>query len=172
MASLRVLAFDPEGRLVAFDTWHVDLQLYLLSDSRDSVSLFDYVSGAAPASPATSNDSTGPVRRCRCSLLLPATAAIGRLLLPYLFPELSAFATVADLVTHLRTSDARYRATVPAEFLPTSQPPMFITLYFIVTRLPDSLRSVRDHFSPSTPVLSLLTSSSRISSQLKLVQLL
>ncbi|CAI7902372.1 unnamed protein product, partial [Closterium sp. NIES-53] len=39
----------------------------------------------------------------------PATAALGRLLLPYLFPELSAFATVADLVTHLRTSDARYR---------------------------------------------------------------
>ncbi|CAI7754020.1 unnamed protein product, partial [Closterium sp. NIES-54] len=45
----------------------------------------------------------------------PATAALGRLLLPYLFPELSAFATVADLVSHLRTSDARYRATVPAE---------------------------------------------------------
>ncbi|CAI7863900.1 unnamed protein product [Closterium sp. NIES-54] len=45
----------------------------------------------------------------------PATAAIGRLLLPYLFPELSAFATVADLVTHLRTSDAHYRATVPAD---------------------------------------------------------
>ncbi|CAI7741559.1 unnamed protein product [Closterium sp. NIES-53] len=45
----------------------------------------------------------------------PATAALGRLLLPYLFPELTAFATVADLVTHLRTSDARYRATVPYE---------------------------------------------------------
>ncbi|CAI7860968.1 unnamed protein product [Closterium sp. NIES-53] len=64
---------------------------------------------------------------------------------------LSAFATVADLVTHLRTSDARYRATVPPEFLPTNQPPMFITLYFIVTRLPDSLRSVRDHFLTLDP---------------------
>ncbi|CAI7785438.1 unnamed protein product [Closterium sp. NIES-54] len=71
----------------------------------------------------------------------PATAALGRLLLPYLFPELSAFATVADPVTHLRTSDARYRATVPAEFLATNKPPMFITLYFIVSRLPDSLHS-------------------------------
>ncbi|CAI7876085.1 unnamed protein product, partial [Closterium sp. NIES-54] len=81
----------------------------------------------------------------------PATAAIGRLLLPYLFPELSAFATIADLVTHLRTSDDHYRATVPAEFLPTNQPPMFITLYFIVTRLPDSLRSVRDHFLTLDP---------------------
>ncbi|CAI5517319.1 unnamed protein product [Closterium sp. Naga37s-1] len=45
----------------------------------------------------------------------PATAALGRLLLPYLFPELPAFATVADLVTHLRTSDTRYCATVPTE---------------------------------------------------------
>ncbi|CAI7873280.1 unnamed protein product [Closterium sp. NIES-54] len=45
----------------------------------------------------------------------PATAALGRLLLPYLFPELSASATVEDLVSHLRASDARYRAAVPAE---------------------------------------------------------
>ncbi|CAI7876313.1 unnamed protein product [Closterium sp. NIES-54] len=57
-----------------------------------------------------------------------------------MFPELSAFATVEDLVSHLRTSDARYRATVPSEFLDKNQPPMFITLYFIVTRLRDSLR--------------------------------
>ncbi|CAI7840949.1 unnamed protein product, partial [Closterium sp. NIES-54] len=44
-----------------------------------------------------------------------ATAALGRLLLPYLFPELSAFTTVKDLVSHLRASDARYRAAVSAE---------------------------------------------------------
>ncbi|CAI7732570.1 unnamed protein product, partial [Closterium sp. NIES-53] len=82
---------------------------------------------------------------------LPATAALGRLLLPYLFPELSAFAIVEDLVSHLCTSDARFRATVPAEFLDRNQPKMFITLYFIVTRLPDSLRSVRDHFLSLDP---------------------
>ncbi|CAI7898110.1 unnamed protein product, partial [Closterium sp. NIES-54] len=58
MASLRVLAFDPEGRPVPFDTWHDDLQLYLLSDLRDSVSLFNHVSGAAPAPPATADVST------------------------------------------------------------------------------------------------------------------
>ncbi|CAI7743188.1 unnamed protein product [Closterium sp. NIES-54] len=45
----------------------------------------------------------------------PATAALGRLLLPHLFLELSAFATVEDLVSHLRTSDACYHATVPIE---------------------------------------------------------
>ncbi|CAI7795899.1 unnamed protein product [Closterium sp. NIES-53] len=56
----------------------------------------------------------------------PATAALGRLLLPYLFPELSAFATVEDLVSHLRASDTRYRAAAPSEFLDKNQPPMFI----------------------------------------------
>ncbi|CAI7797317.1 unnamed protein product, partial [Closterium sp. NIES-54] len=185
MALLRVLVFDHEGRPVAFDTWQDDLQLYLLSDIKDSVSLFDHLSGVAPAPPATadgathslwlSRDATArlairnhlPVAECthfgqhrtaqamnnaavaRYSSL--ATAALGHLLLPYLFPELSAFATVADLVTHLRTSDVRYRVTVPAEFFATNQPPMFITLYFIVSRLPDSLRSVRDQFLSLDP---------------------
>ncbi|CAI7832436.1 unnamed protein product [Closterium sp. NIES-53] len=156
-----------------------------MSDSKDSVSLFDLPSGAAPAPPATADRATRsqwlthddasrlairnhlPLAECahfgqhRTARALyaavvaryssPATAALGRLLLPYLFPKLSAFATVEDLVSHLRTSDARYRATVPAEFLEKNQPPMFITLYFIVTRLPDSLRSVRDHFLSLDP---------------------
>ncbi|CAI7778793.1 unnamed protein product [Closterium sp. NIES-54] len=185
MASLRVLAFDHEGRPIQFDTWLDNLQLYLLSDSKDSVSLFDLASGAATAPPATAHSATRsqwlsrdvatrlairnhlPLAECahfgqhRTAQALydavvaryssPATAALCRLLLPYLFPELSAFATVEDLVSHLRTSDARYRATVPAEFLDRNPPPMFITLYFVVTRLPDSLRSVRDHFRSLDP---------------------
>ncbi|CAI7873564.1 unnamed protein product [Closterium sp. NIES-53] len=81
----------------------------------------------------------------------PTTAALSRLMLPYLFPDLAAFATVANLVAHLRTSDARYRAALPTEFLPTNSPPMFITLYYLVTRLPDSLSSVRDHFLSLCP---------------------
>ncbi|CAI7930856.1 unnamed protein product [Closterium sp. NIES-54] len=193
MASLRVLAFDHEGRSIQFDTWLGDQKLYLLSDSRDSVSLFDLVSGTAPAPPATSDSATCsqwltrdaaarlaicnhlPLAECahfgqhRTAQVLydavvaryssPATAALGRLLLPYLFPLLSAFATVEDLVSHLRTSDARYCAAAPAEFLYMNQPPMFITLYFIVTRLPDSLHSVRDHFfslDPTTLTIDLL----------------
>ncbi|CAI7809592.1 unnamed protein product, partial [Closterium sp. NIES-53] len=50
----------------------------------------------------------------------PATAALSRLMLPYLFLDLAAFATVADLVSHLRTSDARYRAALPTEGVPLS----------------------------------------------------
>ncbi|CAI7848749.1 unnamed protein product, partial [Closterium sp. NIES-54] len=135
MASLRVLGFDHEGRPVQFDTWLDDLQLYLLSESKDSVSL----TAQALYDSVVARYSS------------PATAALGRLLLPYLFPELSAFATVEDLVSHLRASDARNRTAAPTEFLDKNQPPMFITLYFIVTRLPDSFRSIRDHFLSLNP---------------------
>ncbi|CAI7838587.1 unnamed protein product [Closterium sp. NIES-54] len=176
-----------------FDTWLDDLQLYLLGDSRDSVSLFDHKSGAAPAPPATADSATRsqwltrdtatrlairnhlPLAECahfgqhRTAQALydtivarhssPATAALGRLLLPYLFLELSAIATLEDLVSHLRTSDARYCAALPAKFLAKNPPPMYITLYFIVTRLPDSLRAFRDHFlalNPTALTLDLL----------------
>ncbi|CAI7778680.1 unnamed protein product [Closterium sp. NIES-53] len=89
----------------------------------------------------------------------PATAALSRLMLPYLFPDLAAFATVTDLIMHLRTSDTRYRAALPAEFCAQNPPPMYITLYYLVTRLPDTLRSVRDHFlslCPTTLTVDLL----------------
>ncbi|CAI5991567.1 unnamed protein product [Closterium sp. NIES-65] len=77
----------------------------------------------------------------------PATAALSRLMLPFLFPDLAAFPTVADLITHLHTLDTRYRAALPAEFCAKNPPPpMYITLYYINTRLLDSLRIVRDHF--------------------------
>ncbi|CAI7730373.1 unnamed protein product [Closterium sp. NIES-53] len=185
MALLQFLTFNHQGRPFQFDTWLEDLQLYLLSISRDSVSLFDLASGAATAPPATADRATHsqwltrnaaaclairnhlPLAECahfgqhRIAQALydavvtryssPPTAALGRLLLPYLFPELSAFATVEDLVFHLRTSDARYHATVPTQFIDRNQPPMFITLYFIVTHFPDSLRSVTDHFLSLDP---------------------
>ncbi|CAI7894736.1 unnamed protein product [Closterium sp. NIES-53] len=81
----------------------------------------------------------------------PTTAALSRLMLLYLFPDLAAFATVTDLVAHLRTSDARYRTALPTEFCAEKPPPMYITLYYLVTRLPDSLSSVRDHFLSLCP---------------------
>ncbi|CAI7873789.1 unnamed protein product [Closterium sp. NIES-53] len=65
----------------------------------------------------------------------------------------STTCSLEDLVSHLHSSDARYRAAAPAEFLDRNQPPIFITLFFIVTRLPDSLRSVRDHFLSLDPTV-------------------
>ncbi|CAI7799958.1 unnamed protein product [Closterium sp. NIES-54] len=162
MALLRVLAFDHEGRPVQLDTWLDDLQLYLLSDSKDSVSLFDLASGAATAPPATADSST-------CSEWLTRDAA-ARLAIRNHLPlaecahfgqhrTAQALYNVEDLISHLRASDARYRAAVPAEFHERNPPPMYITLYFIVTRLPDSLRSVRDHFlslDPTSLTIDLL----------------
>ncbi|CAI7823823.1 unnamed protein product [Closterium sp. NIES-53] len=141
MASLWVLAFDHLGRPVQFDTWLDDLQLYLLSDSKDSVSLFDLGSGGATAPPDTADSSTGSQTAqalydavvARYSS--PATTTLGRLLLPYLFPELSAFTTVKDLVSHLRASDARYRAAVLAEDHFLSLDPTSLTVYLLEQHL-------------------------------------
>ncbi|CAI7831440.1 unnamed protein product [Closterium sp. NIES-54] len=128
MATLSVLTFDPEGRSIQFDTWLDDLQLYPLSDSRDSVSLFDHTSGASLAPPGTAVSATHSrwlTRDAAARLAVrshlplakrahfgrhktakalydavvaryssPATAAIGRLILPYLFPELDHFLTL------------------------------------------------------------------------------
>ncbi|CAI5488361.1 unnamed protein product [Closterium sp. Naga37s-1] len=185
MATLSVLTFDPEGRLIQFDTWLDDLQLFLLSVSSDGVSLFDLTSGASLAPPDTADSATRSewlTRDAAARLAVrnhlplaerahfgqhktakalygavvaryssPATAALSRLILPYLFPELSAFASVDDLITHLLTSDTRYRAVLPTMFLDANPPPMYITLYFIVTRLPDSLSAVRDLFLAMDP---------------------
>ncbi|CAI7731796.1 unnamed protein product [Closterium sp. NIES-54] len=108
-----------------FDTWLNDFQLYLLSDSRDSVSLFDHTSGASLAPPATAVSATRSqwlTRDTAARLAIrnhlrlaerahigqhktakalydavvarysfPATAALGRLILPYLIPELDHF---------------------------------------------------------------------------------
>ncbi|CAI7915280.1 unnamed protein product [Closterium sp. NIES-53] len=136
--------------------------MYLLSDSRDNVLLFDHTSGAAPAPPATAECGTRsqwltrdaaarlairnhqPLAECahfgqhRTAQALydavvsryssHATVALGRLLQPYLFPKLSAFATVEDLVSHLCTSNACYRAALPAEFLAKNPPPIVVAV--------------------------------------------
>ncbi|CAI7844030.1 unnamed protein product [Closterium sp. NIES-54] len=130
MASLRVVAFDREGRPVAFDTWHDDLLLYLLSDIKDSVSLFDHVSGVTPAPPATANSGTRSQWLTAHALYdavvarysFPAIAVLGRLLLSYLFPELSAFSTVADL-RHLLAAETSAVAVGAARGIP--HPPFF-----------------------------------------------
>ncbi|CAI7780478.1 unnamed protein product [Closterium sp. NIES-54] len=124
MASLTVLTFDAEGRAVDFDVWVDDLQLFLQCDSRDGVSLFNHTSGVSNAPSATADSAVRSQWTTRDAVARlatlaryssPATAALSRLMLLYLFPHLAAFATVADLITHLRTSDGRYCAALPTE---------------------------------------------------------
>ncbi|CAI7783236.1 unnamed protein product [Closterium sp. NIES-53] len=155
MASPTVLTFDAEGRAVDFNVWVDDLQLFLQCDSRDGVSLFDHTCGISTA-PAATADSTVRsqwttrdavarlavllVRRSRSALLLPCHCC----------PK-PPHAAVPDLITHIRTSDARYRSALPTEFCAKNPPPMYITLYYLVTRLPDFLASARDHFHSLCP---------------------
>ncbi|CAI5949918.1 unnamed protein product [Closterium sp. NIES-65] len=53
MATPSVLTVDTKGRAVDFEVWVDDLQLFLLCDRADGLSLFDLTSGASPAPPAT-----------------------------------------------------------------------------------------------------------------------
>ncbi|CAI7845929.1 unnamed protein product [Closterium sp. NIES-53] len=151
MTTPNVLAFEPEGRPIEFAVWLDDLQLFLLTDAIEGVSLFDYVSGTAvtPAADAPALErsqwQTRDAAAClairnhlpiterahfsqhrtartlyddvvaRCSS--PATAAIGRLMLLYLFPDLSLFTTAEDLVSHLRATDSCFRAALSANYV-------------------------------------------------------
>ncbi|CAI7903759.1 unnamed protein product [Closterium sp. NIES-54] len=129
MASPTVLTFDAEGRAVEFDVWVDDLELFLQCDSRDGWTTRDAVARLAVRShlPPVERTHFGQYKTAqslydavvaRCSSL--ATAALSCLMLPYLFPDLAAFGTIADLVAHLRTSDTRYRAALPTDHPPPS----------------------------------------------------
>ncbi|CAI7788966.1 unnamed protein product [Closterium sp. NIES-53] len=86
----------------------------------------------------------------------PATAALSRLFLPYLFPDLAAFPTVADLITHLRTSDTRYRAALPAEDHFLSVCPTTLTVDLLEERLLAAEQSIvavgASRGDPHTPI--------------------
>ncbi|CAI7800511.1 unnamed protein product [Closterium sp. NIES-54] len=164
MATPSVLAFDAEGRAVDFEVWVDDLQLFLQCDRADGLSLFDLTSGASPT-PAADADPTVrsqwatrdaaarlAVRRHLPTLVStrvprplydavvaryssPTTVALSRLALPFLFPDLAAFHTVADLITHLRTIDTRYRAALPADFC-AKNPPPHVPYSLLLSHLP------------------------------------
>ncbi|CAI7875309.1 unnamed protein product [Closterium sp. NIES-54] len=74
----------------------------------------------------------------------PTTVSLGRLFLPFLFPDLASFERTADLITHLRLLDSSYRAACTDAQLALLHPPMAITIYFIASSLPNRLASVRD----------------------------
>ncbi|CAI7860794.1 unnamed protein product, partial [Closterium sp. NIES-54] len=74
----------------------------------------------------------------------PTTVSLGRLFLPFLFPDLASFERFADLIAHLRSLDSSYRAACTDAQLALLPPPMAITIYFIANSLPGRLASVRD----------------------------
>ncbi|CAI7861420.1 unnamed protein product [Closterium sp. NIES-53] len=144
MATLRVLTFNLEGRPIQFNTWLDDLQLgtrsqWLTRDAAVRLAVRNHLSLGERSHFGQHKIAKALYDAVVACYSSPATAALDRLILPYPFPELSAFTTVEDLIIHLRTSNTRYGAALKAEFLDKNPHLMYITLYFIVTRLPDSL---------------------------------
>ncbi|CAI5956212.1 unnamed protein product [Closterium sp. NIES-64] len=142
MATPSVLAFDAEGRAIDFDVWVDDLQLFLQCDRADGLSLFHLTSGASLA-PAADADATV---RSQWATRDAATRLAVRRRLPTseraYFSQYKSAQTLYDAVV------ARYSS--PA------------TAALSLTRLPDSLRVVRDHFlsvCPTTLTVDLLEKS-------------
>ncbi|CAI7764855.1 unnamed protein product, partial [Closterium sp. NIES-54] len=131
MASPTVLTFDAEGRTVDFDivslfdhTSDVSTAPTATADSTvrsqwttcDAVARLDLRSHLLP----TERAHFGQYKTAKslydavvARYSSPATAALSRLMLPYLFPDLAAFATVADLTAHLRTVIVTIGLNVP-----------------------------------------------------------
>ncbi|CAI7783155.1 unnamed protein product [Closterium sp. NIES-54] len=152
-SSARALPFPSRCPVACFDTWLDDLQLYLLSNSRNNVSLFDHTTGASLAPPDTADSATRSqwlTHDAAAHLAICNHVPLAERAEPTL-ASIRLLKLFEDLITHLRTSDTRYCAALEAEFLDKNPPPMYITLYFIVTRLPDSLCAVRDHFLALDP---------------------
>ncbi|CAI7891689.1 unnamed protein product [Closterium sp. NIES-54] len=64
--------------------------------------------------------------------------------MPFVFLDLGSFSTVSDLVTHLRSLDAGFRAACTDAQLLVATPPMWLTMHWLVTRLLDRLATARD----------------------------
>ncbi|CAI7730532.1 unnamed protein product [Closterium sp. NIES-53] len=161
MATPTVLTSDDEGRAIEYESSLKDLHSYLLSCTKDDVSLFEHTSVSLAAPPETIDPNPSATETLRQQFRTdriafkhyssPSSATLGRLVLPFLFPELSDFATVTDLMTHLRSLNTRYHVALKPDFMAENQPPMYFTLYFFTTRLPSSLHTVRDHFFSLDP---------------------
>ncbi|CAI7857328.1 unnamed protein product [Closterium sp. NIES-54] len=151
MASPTALTFDAEGRAVDFDVWVDDLQLFLQCDTRDGWTTRDAVARLAVRShlPSAERAHFGQYKTTQslyeavvARYSSPTTAALSRLMLPYLFLDLAAFATVDNLITHLRTRDARYRAALPTEDHFLSLCPTELTVDLLEERLTAAENSI------------------------------
>ncbi|CAI5485176.1 unnamed protein product [Closterium sp. Yama58-4] len=150
MASPPVLAFDAEGRHATAPDTSADSTLRSQWQTRDAHARF----AIRNSLPLDEREHFGQCKTARdlytavvARYSSPASATLGRLTLPYLFPDLASFHTVADLITHLKTSEARFRAA------------MGCRAPLVATPAPRSSRGVPlPPSSPLSPLLLLSTS--------------
>ncbi|CAI7799819.1 unnamed protein product [Closterium sp. NIES-54] len=150
MATPRVLRFDAEGRPLEFSVWLLRARHLLGSQRESRVTLRPALPSVASSLRSEETHFT-QVRTAsefltaiKARYATPTTVSLGRLFLPFLFPDLTSFERTADLITHLRLLDSSYRTACTDAQLALLPPPMAITIYFIATSLPDRLASVRD----------------------------
>ncbi|CAI7860607.1 unnamed protein product [Closterium sp. NIES-54] len=71
--------------------------------------------------------------------------------MPFMFPDLGSFAIVSDLATHLPSLVASYQAACTEAQLLVAPPPIWLTIYWVVNRLPDCLSTARDALLQQQP---------------------
>ncbi|CAI7741843.1 unnamed protein product [Closterium sp. NIES-53] len=130
MAAPRVLHFDAEGRALEFPSWLIRAKRLLPETEEAHFSRVRFAKDLLAA--------------IKTRYSTPTSASLGRLFLPFLFPDLGSFDHTADLITHLRSLNVSYRAACTEARLALLPPPMEITIHFIATSLPDCLARVRD----------------------------
>ncbi|CAI7793632.1 unnamed protein product [Closterium sp. NIES-54] len=128
---------DYDRRFLAHDVW----------DSCDAAAALA-LTELLPPSEAVHFSQVETAKGCYDAIVTrystPSSASLTRLLMRFVFPDLGSFASVSDLVTHLRSLDTSYRATcTEAQFL-LAPPLMWLTMHWLATRLPDRLSSARD----------------------------
>ncbi|CAI5946471.1 unnamed protein product [Closterium sp. NIES-64] len=161
MATPSILTFDTEGRPIKFEVWLDDLHLFLHITAKDDVSLYDHTSGAAPAPPATADSTARSQWQTRDAHARLAVRSHLPLDEREHFRQHKTAKELYDAVVARYSSPATAAigltsATVqrsPPDFLAKNPPPppMYLTLYHLVTRLPHSLRTVSDQFLALSP---------------------
>ncbi|CAI7743766.1 unnamed protein product [Closterium sp. NIES-53] len=136
MATPRVLRFEADGILLEF-SWKS-------RDAAACIALSSLLLESEETHFTQVRTASEFLTAIKARYATPTTISLGRLFLPFLFPDLASFERTADLITHLRSLDSSYRAACTDAQLALLPPPMAITIYFIVTSLPGRLALVRD----------------------------
>ncbi|CAI7885545.1 unnamed protein product [Closterium sp. NIES-53] len=156
MATLRVLRFDAEADpapLAADPTpadsdryarEHADVKAWKSRDTAACIALSSLLPESEETHITQVRTASEFLTAIKARCATPTTVSLGRLFLPFLFPDLASFERTTDLITHLRSLDSSYHAACTDAQLAVLPPPMAITIHFITTSLPDRLASVRD----------------------------
>ncbi|CAI7802933.1 unnamed protein product [Closterium sp. NIES-54] len=164
MAATRLLRFDAKGRALydlpepppaaalgaepnevaqaRFDKAHTARSVWQSRDAAACIALASLLPDTKEAHFSQVRFAKDLLTAIKTHYSTPTSASLGRLLLPFLFPDLAAFDRTADLITHMCSLDVSYRAACTEAELALPPPPMAITLHFIATSLPDRLAPI------------------------------